>query len=234
MKKQIFCKKAKKVFTFSLSFEIIKIAMTARTIVSAIAFISAFTISVVVTPRPQITPKTICTISGDIPSNPYTPSGRAISEKTTQEKITSLLSQDIQNGSERDRKIREVLSQGFSNDSEIYYVNVAAATKDYVQASRSISTEGLPKDFLRAWNKHLEAWERYSEFLNENVGNDMEETFSSSRAARYTREINLTWEKVLEIAKRNGARIPEGAYCCASQRKSVVDSIEEKVLRAFE
>ncbi len=204
--------------------------MTAKAIVSALAFVLAFTISVVVTPKPQKTAKNICAINNIL----STSSSKANLEKVIREKITSLLSQDIQNGNERDRKIREVLSQGFSNDSKIYYLNVAAATKDYVQASSAIPTEDLPADFLQAWNMHLEAWEKYSEFLNENVDNDTEAIFSSPKAARHRREINLTWGKVLEVAKRKGAIIPEGAYCCTNQHRSIVDSIEEKILRAFE
>jgi hypothetical protein len=176
--------------------------MRSKTVLSIIAFVAAFGISVLLAPRPAVS------------------SVSALSYQTrkcteTSHKMTRLLEQDIANGYARDRKMRDARSQGASYGSPIYNLNYAAAMASYSNASKSIDAAGLPSDFRAAWNDHMDAWEAYAEFLKENIdsnGKIPRERSFYRNAALYDREISRTWYKVLLIASENGAEIPAGAY----------------------
>lgn len=175
--------------------------MRSKTILSIIAFIAAFGISVALTPRtatsyvtPSYQPKR-CTESARL--------------------ITNLLEQDIANGRARDRKMYQVRDQGISEFSAIYNVNYAAAMTDYSTASKSIETAGLPDEFVSAWQAHMKVWENYADYLKENVdanGNIPRGRRFYCASARYEQEISRTWYEVLRIAGNYGAEIPAGAY----------------------
>lgn len=175
--------------------------MRSKPIISIIAFITAFGISVALTPR-TVT-QTVAPL--------YQPKKCA----ETSQKITSLLERDIQNGRIRDRKMARVRQQGDSYGTAPYHLNYAAATTAYSNASKRIETGDLPYEFVTAWNQHMNAWESYAEFLKENVDSDgqllRERSFYRS-SATYTTEISDTWFEVLRIARNHGAEIPAGAY----------------------
>lgn len=175
--------------------------MRSKTILSIIAFIAAFGISVAITPRTA--------------TSYVTPAYQPKRCTETARLITNLLEQDIANGRSRDRKMYQVRKQGVSSDSAIYHLNHTAAILAYYKASNSINTQNLPGEFLSAWSEHMNAWEAYADFLNENVDSDgnilREKSFYRSSAA-HTREISETWYKVLRLARTYGAEIPAGAY----------------------
>jgi hypothetical protein len=118
--------------------------------------------------------------------------------KSTAQKITQVLAQDIANGNARTAK----RCRKPAND-------LAVRTQDYVNASTSIETIGLPNDFQSAWKKHMEAWRNHSNFLNSVDSMDS----NTLEIDQYnTDEINRTWWEVLRIARKHGAEIPAGAY----------------------
>jgi hypothetical protein len=116
---------------------------------------------------------------------------------STATKITQVLTQDIQNGSTRGYYYKESISE------------IALKTQDYVDASQSIETEGLPDDFQAAWNRHMRAWRNHSNFLN---SLDYVDSNAVERDNYNTNEINRTWWEVLRIARKHGAKIPSDAY----------------------
>ena len=116
---------------------------------------------------------------------------------STAAKITQVLAQDIQNGTTRSYSYKESINE------------IAHMTQDYVDASHSIDTRGLPDDFQTAWNRHMQAWRIHSNFLNRLDYVDAE---AARRDSYNTGEINRTWYEVLRIARQHGAKIPAGAY----------------------
>lgn len=175
--------------------------MRSKTIISAIAFITAFGISLALTPR------TATQTAAPL----YQPKKCA----ETGQNITKLLEQDIQNGRIRDRKMYRVREQGDFPGTAAYHLNYAAAIAAYSNASKSIDTSKLPNEFLKAWNDHMDVWEGYADFLKQNIDSDgklsRERSFYRA-AAMYDREISETWYAVLRIAGKHGAEIPAGAY----------------------
>jgi hypothetical protein len=118
--------------------------------------------------------------------------------KSTAQKITQVLAQDIANGNVRTAKrCRKPANE------------LAVRTQNYVDASQSIDTEGLPGDFQAAWTRHMQAWRNHSDFLNsvESFDSDTQETDEYN-----IKEINRTWWEVLRIARKHGAEIPADAY----------------------
>lgn len=120
---------------------------------------------------------------------------------STAEKITKVLTQDINNGFSRR-----------TNCSNSRY-DLAQKTDDYVSASESLEVNDLPKDFQIAWQKHMQAWRNHSNFLMKiKYSNENREIDLDFIDSKNTNEINRTWWEVLRIAKRNGAVIPANAY----------------------
>lgn len=169
--------------------------MSTKTIISILAFVLAFTLGVTLAPTPKS--------KWQYEKNCYSQHGHS-------SKITALLQKDIENSRIRDTRIRQVLSQDLSKDSNDFLTKYAAITKDYVEASGSIPTEDLPINFVRAWQKYMKAWENYSKYLSEKSENA--ETSIDIKAEQYRNEINRTWIKVLKIAKMHRAEIPDEAY----------------------
>lgn len=180
--------------------------MRSKEVLSIIAFLLAFGISVAVTPRQSNTSVA-----------PYVKRGCAT--KDAARKITSLLAQDIENGRLRNRRI-----SGFSSYEDsarlgrsAYFANYAAATDEYADASASIDDWNLPGDFQSAWRAHMKAWRNHADFLNQ-VREDSLERGDGSYAlprkeySRQSGEISDTWYKVLRIAREYNAEIPPGAY----------------------
>ncbi|MCS6873144.1 MAG: hypothetical protein N2Z23_05460 [Pyrinomonadaceae bacterium] len=165
--------------------------MKSRTLISIVAFVLAFSIGVAFAPKNQPSKWRFEKNCYDY----YQPS-----------QITTLLEKDIENGRIRNDRLKEVLN---SQDSVESRKNIARITKEYVEASRSISTEDLPPSFVKAWEKHLRAWEKYADYLNE-LSATQEDV--DAKANQLRNEINETWMKVLKVAKRYNAEIPQNAY----------------------
>lgn len=115
-------------------------------------------------------------------------------ETKTAQKITRLLEQDIANGRER-------------TSSRDYVITTLA----YVDNSESIDDANLPSDFQRAWRRHMKAWRNHSDFLIE--GRGYRSKAQTERVwLKNVNEINRTWLRVLEIARKHHAEIPADAY----------------------
>ena len=119
---------------------------------------------------------------------------------STPERITKVITEDVDNGF------------NYQNKYSGNITSSAIRTNNYVSASESINTEGLPEDFQVAWQRHMKAWRIHSNYLNE-------KKYSSGYNLEYDRtgssqieEINLTWYEVLRIARQHGAKIPAKAY----------------------
>ncbi|HEX8248564.1 MAG TPA: hypothetical protein VF599_10355 [Pyrinomonadaceae bacterium] len=180
--------------------------MRSKAVLSIIAFLAAFGISVALTPR-QSKPGFA----------PYASRGGCAKTETAR-RITNLLERDIQYGVVLDRKMSQLRQNGYSRDSETYYVNFARLTNEYVTASESIDDSDLPSDFKAAWREHMKAWRVQADFLNETsydaprkrsygIGSGPGKSYSEQN-----NEINNTWFETLRIARKYDAYIPPGAY----------------------
>lgn len=119
---------------------------------------------------------------------------------TTPEKITNVLKEDINNGLSRHS------NPGRGN------VYLAVRTDDYVSASESINTDGLPADFQAAWQSHMQAWRTHADYLKEKRFSRGFEADYDAVSSDQINEINRTWYEVLRIARKHGAIIPANAY----------------------
>jgi hypothetical protein len=181
-----------------------KIVMRSKAVLSIIAFLAAFGISVAVTPR-----------AAQTSFAPFVKKGCA--ETATARKITKLLSQDIENGRDRDRKLNNFSDYSPSRDA---YLNSFAKTIDeYADASASIDDTDLPGDFQTAWRSHMTAWRNHSDLLSEYAsaprkrgGNADGIEFPRRQYSEQTEEISETWFEVLRVARKYDAYIPPGAY----------------------
>lgn len=175
--------------------------MRSKAVLSIIAFLAAFGISVAVTPRAAKS-----TVA------PYVKRGCAQTE--TARKITNLLSQDIENGRVRDETIDSFARNDISRRA--YLVNFTIAIDQYADASAGIDDSDLPRDFKTAWREHMKAWEKHSGFLEEVRANPLNDGigngFSREEYSKQTKEISETWFEVLRVARQYDAYIPAGAY----------------------
>lgn len=173
--------------------------MNTKTITKFVAFVVTFALSV--------------TIAGFFKPSPTEQS----------RKITALLTEDISNGTER--------------RSRVYtFDELVSNTEEYVSASENIDYSDLPADFTDAWLAHMRAWRTHSDslknFQSENTldihylsDGSMEikgdfylsDTYRrqikdfSEIERREVRQINQTWYRVLQLARKYGAEIPANA-----------------------
>jgi hypothetical protein len=178
-----------------------KIVMRSKALLSIVAFLAAFGISVAVTPRATKT-------------TGITAIKRGCAQTEKAQKITNLLSQDIENGRERDRKIdAHAVVEWKRRANFVYFID---AVGEYADASASIDDSDLPHDFKTAWRAHMKAWEKHSGFLEEIRANPLNDGigngFSREEYSKQTKEISETWFEVLRIARQYDAYIPAGAY----------------------
>ena len=75
--------------------------------------------------------------------------------------IYSFLQRDISNGRERD-----VRSFGEDNDQKYSLKTHSDSVAQYVEAMNALDANEFPQNFQIAWNKHVDAWQDYSEFLD--------------------------------------------------------------------
>lgn len=181
-----------------------KIVMRSKAIISIVAFLAAFGVSVAVTPR-SLQPTFVKTA----------PEKRCFGSAHTARKITGLLVQDIANGRARDRKIKEFRETELAPRSQKAFAEYARAIEEYASASAAINDAGLPGDFRRAWREHMRAWREHAEFLE--TVNDSPTKFSRDvyyqEFRRQDAAISETWFEVLRIAaEQHDAPIPPGAF----------------------
>jgi hypothetical protein len=182
--------------------------MRCKAILSIVAFLSAFGLSVAVTPR-QPRPQAVSTFV----AAPYAKKKCASANAETARRITGLLRQDIENGHLRDRKINDLWERGFSTRTEAGFAFYAATVNEYTEASVSLDDSDLPGDFRAAWRRHMDAWKEHADFLN--TVKDAPAKFSGSYSRKYSeqnKEISETWYEVLRVARELDADIPPGAY----------------------
>lgn len=178
-----------------------KIGMRSKTILSIVAFLAAFGISVALTPRQ--------------PKSTVAPYVKNCSDNSpTRQAITRLLEQDIENGRVRDRKIDSSRESGISTQ-ESRFRNFTLAVNNYADDSASIDYSDLPNDFKTAWRQHMKAWRIQADYLQE-IGYTAPKTrgkgFSRDEFRIQDKEISDTWQEVLRIARKYDANIPAGAY----------------------
>jgi hypothetical protein len=114
-------------------------------------------------------------------------------------KIKEFLERDKQNGLAR-RNADDV--SDLSERAEL--------TTEYAFTSSSMDASGFPRDFQRAWNKHMQAWKNHADFLRkESNKRTVSEDFDGLEADNVS-EINSTWREVLNIGREYGADLPQG------------------------
>jgi hypothetical protein len=183
-------------------------AMRVKTILSIIAFIAAFGLSVLLVGVPQYSF-----------FSKYRSSQNARSARLN---IQSLLRQDIDNGYLRTQRIKYLDERAKYSRSEFDIAPYAEATEEYVDASESISLIGLPSDFRSAWLEHMRAWREHAEFLNRQKNSSVKHIVNGREVAQYpfkradenlyhqqVERINTTWYEVLRIGRKYGAYVSE-------------------------
>jgi len=119
--------------------------------------------------------------------------------------IYSFLQRDISNGRERD-----VRSFGEDNDQKYSLKTHSDSVAQYVEAMNALDASEFPQDFQIAWNKHVDAWQDYSEFLD--IKKDSSKQKMNIDDYRdldnsYNNEITETWYEVLRIGRNHGAYV---------------------------
>lgn len=124
--------------------------------------------------------------------------------------IESFILKDISNGEERIDKISRHGGWDVTPASE-YFTEFATAVDQYSRTSGSMDASHLPHDLQIAWNKHMNAWRNYADYLNETQNRSGrkaigEEDYREAQSL-YNTEINRTWYEVLRIARTHGANV---------------------------
>ncbi|MEP6923386.1 MAG: hypothetical protein ABI954_02885 [Pyrinomonadaceae bacterium] len=131
-----------------------------------------------------------------------------IIDAQTQQKILTLLRQDINNGEERFGKLSQIeyYSEPFSTASLPVY---SKAVSEYQTKSASMDDADLPSDFQAAWRQHMKAWRDHGILVEqlkksaENENMSVDEIYEELRDQ--SNDINRTWYKVLRIASKYNA-----------------------------
>lgn len=184
--------------------------MRSKNILSIAAFAVAFSLSTVLASFFVV--KSYQTTTYGISEYSSTCSKRRnLYQSSTAKKITAFISEDVENGRDRDRKIY-ANAQNFrpAFESSIFPVYVEAV-EEYVDASSAMDTKVLPRDLQNAWDEHMKTWQDYSAFLNEmkpssaRKNMDLEELLEADD--QHSVEINRTWFEVLQTAEAHGADV---------------------------
>jgi hypothetical protein len=126
----------------------------------------------------------------------------------TQQRILSLLRQDIKNGEERLDKYSQTVD--FGEVSSLAGLGVySKAVSEYSDESASIDDTNLPSDFQRAWRRHMKAWHEYSVHLDQLKKSAETQNMTVDEIVEQLNDqndlINLTWYKALAVADKYGA-----------------------------
>lgn len=182
--------------------------MRSKTILSIVAFIAAFGFSAAFASLFITQSAQTSYVISDFGSQKTSCFSRYQSQ--TAREISSLLRQDVSNGRERDRNLREFMDDWRTPFGESNFDEFTVVMQEYVDSSSSLDAGDLPSDFQNAWNEHINAWRDYSEFLNNVQDSSQSARFSNEKLMRldskYTDEINATWYEVLRVGNKYGAR----------------------------
>lgn len=137
---------------------------------------------------------------------------RSHSHKTyVTDKIEKIIRQDESNGDERDRKIYQADVDFRSPFVSASFSDYAEVVSEYVDSSESLSYEDTPRDFQKAWRKHMSVWRDYSDFLNtmknSSTRSKLGETKVSELESNYSSDISSTWSEVLSVGRSYGAEV---------------------------
>lgn len=110
------------------------------------------------------------------------------------------------------QKINELLTADVANgQTRALDTDYTGAVLSYANEMETLDDANLPADFRWAWREHKRAWRAQSNLLL-----NAERYRSRERLrimwVRNNDEISRTWYKVLEIAEKHNAQIPDGAY----------------------
>lgn len=182
--------------------------MRFKTILSIIAFIAAFGLSVLLIGVPQ--------------NNFYSKYKKTQDSRNARQNILILLRQDIDNGYLRNQKIKYLEQRSRYSNSGFDVSPYADATTEYVDASESIRLRGLPSDFRAAWGEHMRAWREHADFLNRQKEFGVKYTIKGNEVVQnplyrvdedlyyhQVEQINSSWEEVLRIGRKYGAYVSE-------------------------
>jgi hypothetical protein len=182
--------------------------MRVKSILSIIAFIAAFGLSVLLVGVPQYNFNSKYRKSSDW--------------RNARQSITILLQQDIDNGYLRNQKIKYLDKRAKHSNSGFDISPYADATAEYVDASERISMRGLPRDFRAAWREHMRAWRDHADFLESQKESGVKYTINNREVVQYSfnrdderlyrmqiEKINSTWYEVLRIGRKYGAYVEE-------------------------
>jgi hypothetical protein len=182
--------------------------MRVKTILSIIAFIAAFGLSVLLVGVPQY--------------NLYSKYRKTQDSRNVRQSITILLRQDIENGYLRSQRVKYLDEQAQYSRSGADIGAYTDATTDYVEASEAISLRGLPSDFRAAWLEHMQAWREHADFLEQQKHSGVKHTVNGREVVQYpfdrtdkiryrnqVEQINATWYEVVRIGRKYGAYVNE-------------------------
>lgn len=127
------------------------------------------------------------------------------------DKIETFVKQDVSNGRERDRKLYQIDGDFRSSFSSSSFNEYSEVVSEYVSASENLSAENTPRDFQKAWSKHLNAWRDYANFLDKMEHSSAEAELRESEISElentYSSDINNTWYEVLRVGRNYGAEV---------------------------
>ncbi len=179
-----------------------KTIMRSKNILSVVAFIAAFGLSVAFA-------------SLFISKNTYSCSStnylKYKQNPATAEAITDLIHEDYVNGYNRSEKIYDIGESYPPDVNSVAFADYAEAIEGYVDDSSSMDANDLPGDFQTAWRGHMEAWRDYSTFLNQSADISGRTACSlrkfNATESLHNQKINRTWFEVLQIGRSYGANV---------------------------
>lgn len=175
--------------------------MKPKTILSLIAFIAAFAISIAITPIPEDSEDT-----------------NQLSQQ--KDRINSIIRAEMEKSKELEQKLN-LAYKSSGEDLDQSYLLAIAAYNEYLTSMRQISTKGLPKDFARAWDKYLQAQESRMNNIYSLIDDAGFNSISSDPTNKIPVYCNLknpdrallkAWHELLRKAAKYEADIPSEAY----------------------
>jgi len=183
--------------------------MRSKTILSAAAFTVAFALSAAFASlfitKTQIAESVFIPVSGYKSTSCF----KHKNNSATADKISALIAEDNSNGrSRKNHRVGEDVRPSFTSSEFSEYTE---AVEQYVDESSSMKVSGLPGDFQIEWREHMKAWRDYSDFLNRMKKSSNRNALSDEELENtddfHSREIDRTWQIVLQSGVRYGADI---------------------------
>lgn len=185
--------------------------MRSKNILSIVAFIAAFGLSAAF--ASLFVTKTQTAVPEYVPVNGYNSTScfKYKNNSTTANKISALIRQDKRNERDSDREFYENGADIFSSSNSSAFSGYADAVKQYVDQSSRMKASDLPSDFQADWHAHMKAWRDYSNFLNRMKKSSNRAAVSREEIKEietfHNREIERTWDKVLQTGVMHGANV---------------------------